>query len=58
MLHLKKEADEHSQKKVTELIKTLDDLEAKSLDMTAKWQAEKLTMQISKKLKKIWRGSP
>ncbi|WPY01340.1 Chaperone protein ClpB [Candidatus Trichorickettsia mobilis] len=48
---LKKEADEHSQKKVTELIKTLDELEAKSLDMTAKWKAEKSTMQISQKIK-------
>ncbi|WP_316353086.1 ATP-dependent chaperone ClpB [Candidatus Trichorickettsia mobilis] len=48
---LKKETDEHSQKKVTELIKTLDELEAKSLDMTAKWQAEKSTMQISQKIK-------
>lgn len=48
---LKKEKDEASQKKVTVLSEELAGLEAKSLDMTSKWQAAKSQMHLSQKLK-------
>jgi ATP-dependent Clp protease ATP-binding subunit ClpB len=48
---LKKEKDEHSQKKVVELTKELEKLEPESLDMNARWQAEKSKIHIEQKLK-------
>jgi ATP-dependent Clp protease ATP-binding subunit ClpB len=48
---LKKEHDEHSKKKVEDLTKELEVLEAKSLDLTSRWQAEKSKIQASQKIK-------
>lgn len=48
---LQKEKDEHSQKKIANLSEELAELEAKSLDMTTKWQSAKTQMQLSRKLK-------
>jgi len=48
---LKKENDEHSKKKVIELTKELETLEPESLDLNARWQAEKSKIHIEQKLK-------
>lgn len=48
---LKKEHDEISVKKVEKLTQELATLEAKSYDLTAKWQAEKGKIQSQQKLK-------
>jgi ATP-dependent Clp protease ATP-binding subunit ClpB len=48
---LKKENDEHSKKKVKDLNELLEQLEAKSLDLTSQWQSEKSKINIAQKLK-------
>jgi ATP-dependent Clp protease ATP-binding subunit ClpB len=48
---LQKETDEHSKKKVEELTKRLETLEPESLDLNARWQAEKAKIHIEQKLK-------
>lgn len=48
---LKKESDELSKQRSQKLIMELGDLEAKSLDMSSQWQAEKSNIQDSQKLK-------
>lgn len=48
---LKKEDDPASRQKLAELQKNLSELEAKSIDMTTKWQAEKAKIQLIHKLK-------
>lgn len=48
---LKKERDDNSKKKIVTLSKELEGLESRSLDMSAKWQAAKSQMQMSRKIK-------
>lgn len=48
---LKKETDEHSKKKMTNLTEELAELESLSYDMSASWQAEKSKIHIEQKLK-------
>lgn len=48
---LKKEKDDNSKKKVTKLSSELDQLEAKSTDLTSKWQSEKNKLHSAQKLK-------
>lgn len=48
---LEKEQDEHSKKKAADLKAELEKLEAKSADLTSRWQAEKSKIQASQKIK-------
>ena len=48
---LKKEKDENSIQKVAKLTEELNDLEAKSMDLSSKWYSEKNKMQTAQKLK-------
>lgn len=48
---LKKEKDDNSKKKVTKLTSELSELEAKSMDLSSKWLAEKNKMLSAQKLK-------
>ncbi len=48
---LKRENDDNSKKRAIKIEKDLEQLEAKSYDITSKWQAEKAKMQSAQKLK-------
>jgi ATP-dependent Clp protease ATP-binding subunit ClpB len=50
-LALSKEVDEASKSRLTELKAELAELEARSLDLTGKWQSQKLKLQETKEIK-------